>query len=307
MPGQQQNNLIVIAGPTAVGKTRVCIELAKKLSTVVISADSRQFYKEMKIGTATPDEVETQGIKHYFICSKSIFDYYNISRYESDVIQLLDELFPLHKSIIITGGSGLYIDAVCKGIDILPDPDESIRNTLNDLYRNKGIKALQEQIKELDPDYYATADIRNPKRLLRAIEVCLATGLKYSSLRLNQRKERNFNIIKICLERQKEDIIKRISDRTDDMMKAGLLEEARQLYPHRECNALNTIGYKELFSCIEGKMSVAEAIAKIKTNTWRYAKRQITWFKRDKDYQWFAAEDTQKMLFYIQSAIYEND
>lgn len=302
---KQQNYLIVIAGPTAVGKTRLCIELAKKLSTVIISADSRQFYKEMKIGTAAPDEVDNQGIKHYFICSKSIINYYNISRYEKEVVQLLDELFALHKTIIMTGGSGLYIDAVCKGIDILPDPDENIRKKLSELYRNNGITALQEQIKKLDPDYYATADINNPKRLLRAIEVCLSTGSTYSSLRLNQPKERNFNIIKICIERQKEDLLKRISDRTDGMMKAGFLEEARQLYPHRECNALNTIGYKELFSHIEGKISIDEAIEKIKTNTWRYAKRQLTWFKRDKDYQWFAADDTEKILLYIQSKIQE--
>jgi len=293
------NTLIVIAGPTATGKTAISIDLAHKLGTEIISADSRQVYKEMRIGTAAPGLDEMQGIKHYFIGNLSIHDSYDVSKYESDVSSLLKKLFIKYRYVIMTGGSGLYIDAVCKGIDELPDPDPELRLKLNNILKTNGITELQKRLKELDPDFYSSVDLMNPKRLIRSIEVCLLTGTTYSSLRVNKKKEHNFNVVKIGLNRDKSDLTDRINKRIIKMFGDGLMEEAQALYPYRHLNALNTVGYKELFSVLDGEITLDEAIEKIQTNTWRLAKRQLTWFRKDDSYSWFHPESGGAVLNYI--------
>ena len=276
--------LLVIAGPTAVGKTQFAIETALQCESVVLSADSRQFYREMKIGTAAPTNEELAMVKHYFIGNLSIHDYYSVSKYEQDVLQLLPSLFARHNVVVMTGGSGLYIDAVCNGIDELPDPDPEIRQFVNDIYKNDGIETLRAQLRKVDKAYYDTCNLADHKRMIRAVEVSLQTGKPYSEFLKNPHKKRDFDIIKYCLVRPREELFGRINQRVDLMMEQGLLEEARQLYPHRELNSLNTVGYKELFDFFDGKLSLEQAITDIKTHTRRYAKRQMTWFKRDGSY-----------------------
>ncbi|HPY81476.1 MAG TPA: tRNA (adenosine(37)-N6)-dimethylallyltransferase MiaA [Bacteroidales bacterium] len=278
--------LIVIAGPTAVGKTKFCLNLAKKYQTSIISADSRQFYRELKIGTAAPTEQELQTVPHYFIAHLSIHDYYSTSRFEQDVLQLLPSLFQQNQVVIMTGGSGLYLDTVCHGIDELPDPDPEIRQYVIALYEKKGIEELRKQLRILDYDYYQKVDIANYKRLMRAIEVSLQTGMPYSKFLQQKRKKRDFEIEKYCLVRPREILFERINRRVDEMMENNLLQEAKQLHPYRKLNALNTVGYKELFQYIEGQITLEEAINNIKVNTRRYAKRQLNWFKRDPNYQY---------------------
>lgn len=278
--------LVVVAGPTAVGKTQFCIALAKQYACPIISADSRQFYREMNIGTATPSKEEMSGVPHYFVGHLSINDYYSVSRFEQDVLQLLPTLFQQTNTVIMTGGSGLYLDAVCYGIDELPDPDPAIREEVITLYENEGLTALQTKLQLLDPEYYESVDIANHKRLIRAIEVCLQTGKPYSSFRSMSQKVRDFDIVKYCLSRPRDILFSRINQRVDLMMEQGFLEEATQLYPHRHLNALNTVGYKELFQYLDGVLSLEEAVNDIKTHTRRYAKRQLSWFKRDASYQY---------------------
>ena len=288
--------LIVITGPTAVGKTSVSIELARTLSVEILSCDSRQFYKEMKIGTGRPSLNQLQLIPHHFIAHLSIHDNYNVSRFESDALQKLDQLFKTSPFALLVGGSGLYINAVCHGIDDLPDPDRALRDQLNNLYHTEGIKALQDKLWELDPIYFKHVDQSNPKRLLRAIEVCLTTGLMYSSLRKNEPKPRKFRILKIGLQRDREDLNNRINSRVDQMMEEGLLAEVKELIPFRHLNALNTVGYKELFDYFDGKYTLEQAVEKIKTHTRRFAKRQMTWFRKDQEIQWFHPDDLHKIL-----------
>lgn len=278
--------LIVIAGPTAVGKTEYCLSLAKKYNTAIISADSRQFYREMKIGTAVPSDSELLSVPHHFIGNLSIFDYYSVSRFEEEVLQLLSSLFEHAPVVIMTGGSGLYIDAVCYGIDKLPPPEPSVRDYVTQLYEKQGLNALQKHLQLLDPEYYKEVDIANHKRLMRAIEVCLQTGKTYSSFRVLKEKKRDFEIEKYCLMRPRHILFNRINQRVDKMMKNNWLDEARTLYPHRNLNALNTVGYKELFRYIEGEISLLQAVEEIKKNTRRYAKRQISWFRRDSSYKY---------------------
>ncbi|HOF46571.1 MAG TPA: tRNA (adenosine(37)-N6)-dimethylallyltransferase MiaA [Bacteroidales bacterium] len=278
--------LIVIAGATAVGKTKFCLNLAKKYQTSIISADSRQFYRELKIGTAAPTEQELQTVPHYFIAHLSIHDYYSTSRFEQDVLQLLPSLFQQNQVVIMTGGSGLYLDTVCHGIDELPDPDPEIRQYVIALYEKKGIEELRKQLRILDYDYYQKVDIANYKRLMRAIEVSLQTGMPYSKFLQQKRKKRDFEIEKYCLVRPREILFERINRRVDEMMENNLLQEAKQLHPYKKLNALNTVGYKELFQYIEGQITLEEAINNIKVNTRRYAKRQLNWFKRDPNYQY---------------------
>ena len=278
--------LIVVAGPTAVGKTQFCIALAKQYGCSIISADSRQFYREMNIGTAAPTKEEMAGVPHYFVGHLSINDYYSVSRFEQDVLQLLPTLFQQTNTVIMTGGSGLYLDAVCYGIDELPDPDPAIREEVIRLYENEGLTALQTKLQLLDPEYYESVDVANHKRLIRAIEVCLQTGKPYSSFRSMSQKVRDFDIVKYCLSRPRDILFSRINQRVDLMMEQGFLEEATQLYPHRHLNALNTVGYKELFQYLDGVLSLEEAVNDIKTHTRRYAKRQLSWFKRDASYQY---------------------
>ena len=276
--------LLVIAGPTAVGKTQFAIETALQCESVVLSADSRQFYREMKIGTAAPSDEDLATVKHYFIGNLSIHDYYSVSKYEQDVLQLLQSLFAQHNVVVMTGGSGLYIDAVCNGIDELPDPDPEIRQFVNDIYKNDGIETLRAQLRKVDKAYYDTCNLADHKRMIRAVEVSLQMGKPYSEFLKNPHKKRDFDILKYCLVRPREELFGRINRRVDLMMEQGLLEEARQLYPYRELNSLNTVGYKELFDFFDGKLSLEQAVTDIKTHTRRYAKRQMTWFKRDGSY-----------------------
>lgn len=273
--------LLVITGPTAVGKTDFTISLAERLGTPIISADSRQMFRELKIGTAAPTEAELARVQHYFVGNLSIHDYYNVSMFEQQVLELLETLFLSHPVVIMTGGSPQYIDAVCNGIDELPDPEPNIRQYVNNLYKTNGIDALRAQLSLLDPDYYERVNHNDYKRMIRAVEVSLQMKKPYSQCLHQTKKERDFKIEKCYLNRPREVLFDRISRRVDAMMEQGLLEEARQLLPYRDLNALNTVGYKELFDYFDGKCSLEQAVEDIKTHTRRYAKRQLTWFKRD--------------------------
>jgi tRNA dimethylallyltransferase len=307
------HTLIVIAGPTAIGKTSLSIQLAKHFSCPVISADSRQFFKEMRIGTAKPSLEEMQGITHYFIGSHSITDQYNVGKFEKEAIQLLEELFKTHETLILVGGSGLYTNAVCNGFDELPEADEAIRNNINTLIEAEGIEGLQLLLKKLDPVYYNQVDIQNPQRISRALEVCLITGKPYSEFRKDKLKERDFHCIKIGLNTVREVLYDRINLRVDQMMKEGLLEEVRSLERFKHLNALQTVGYKELFDCLpeleankEYPVTYQQILEKatdlIKQNTRRFAKRQLTWFRRDEQMKWFEPQDVVAILTYIEES-----
>jgi len=291
--------LIVVAGPTAVGKTSFCIELAKELQTEILSADSRQFYKETVIGTAAPTMEERQGIEHHFVGNLSVFDYYNVSMFEQDALLKLNQLFNDNQYAILTGGSGLYLDAVCNGIDNLPDIDSLLRQSLKMRLESEGLLPLLNELQKLDKEYYEIVDKQNPKRILRALEVCLQTGKTYTSLRTQTTKQRNFDIVKICLALPRNVLNERINLRTDEMLKNEFLGEAQSLFPHRNLNALNTVGYKELFDYLSGEISLETSIEKIKTNTRRYAKRQMTWFKKDTNYAFFEPSQYDEILDYI--------
>ncbi len=293
------DTLVVIIGPTAIGKTDLSIYLAQKLATEIISADSRQFYKELKIGTAVPDNAQLKAVKHHFIGNKSIHDYYNASSFEFEVINLLKKLFLKKNQVIMVGGSGMYVDAVCKGIDDLPEIDMEIRNSLIKKFETEGIESLRFELKRLDPDYYAIADLKNPKRLLKALEITLQTGKPYSTFRTKTIKKRNFNILKIGLNMDREKLYERIELRVDKMIENGLIDEAKQFIKYKNLNSLNTVGYKELFPYIEGEYSLERAIELIKRNTRRYAKRQLSWFKRDKEINWFMPDEKEKILNFI--------
>jgi tRNA dimethylallyltransferase len=294
--------LVVIAGPTAAGKTSLSIRLACHFSTEILSADSRQFYREMKIGTACPSLEELQAVPHHFIGNISIHENYNVSRYEQEALAKLDLLFRDHRIVLLTGGSGLYINAVRHGIDDLPDPDDAIRESLKQLLAEEGIAALRSRLKMLDPAYYEQVDLANPKRLLRALEVCLTTGLPYSSQRKNEPKPRNFKQVMIGITPEKEELYTRINSRVDAMMESGLLAETEALLPFRHLNALNTVGYKELFDYFDGKKSLDQAVADIKTHTRRYAKRQMTWFRKDEAVRWFHPLEFTKIVDCIKIA-----
>ncbi len=297
---QQPKTLVVIAGPTAVGKTEAAIEAAQHFNTVILSADSRQFYKKLRIGTAAPDAEQLARVPHHFIGHLNLDDYYNVSRYEHDVLGLLGDLFKQHNPVIMTGGSMLYIDAVTRGIDALPDADPAIRDQINRWHTDDGIAGLREKLKKLDPDYYEKVDLNNPNRLKRAIEVCLATGKTYSSQRSNTVKARDFNIIKIGLNLPREVLFERIALRTEKMISDGLLQEVQSLREFRGENALNTVGYKELFRYLDGDITLEQAIRDIKTNTRRYAKRQLTWLKRDEEMKWFPPAPTAAIIRHIE-------
>lgn len=280
------NKLIVVAGPTASGKTSYSIQLAQKLGTVILSADSRQFYKEMSIGTAAPTEDELRQAKHYFVHHISIEDKYDVADYERDAISLLNQLFKQYESVILTGGSGLFIDAVCNGIDPMPDVEPEIREKVENLLREGGLKAMQDEVKRLDPEYFALVDQQNPRRLQRCLEICYQTGNTFTSFRQRQTVQRDFEIEKYALFWNREELIRRIDHRVDLMMKQGLLDEALLLYPKRQLNALNTVGYKELFEYFDGRCSLKEAVEQIKIHTRQYAKRQMTWLRKDNSYHW---------------------
>lgn len=299
-----QPTLLVIAGPTAVGKTALSIQLAQHFKTEIISADSRQFYKEISIGTAKPSLAEMQGIKHHFIHSHSINNEINVNNYEIEVISLLNDLFKTHKIVILTGGSGLYIDAVCDGFDDnLPEANSIIRAELEQLHQKYGIGILQEKLNQLDPVFYSEIDLQNTKRLIRAIEVCMLSKQPYSTLRKGKKQLRNFKVIKIALNLPKDELNQRINKRVDGMIKTGLLEEAKAMLPFKTKNALNTVGYKELFGYFENKLTIEQAIEKIKVNTRRYAKRQIAWFDRAADYTWFNPNQKKEIVAFINKTI----
>jgi tRNA dimethylallyltransferase len=296
---KSEKYLVVIAGPTAVGKTDVAIQLAKEWKTEIISADSRQFYNEMSIGTAKPDLQQLNDVKHHFVGHLSIHDYYNVSRFENDALQVLNALFEQHNLVFMVGGSGLYIDAVCRGIDDFPDPEPEYRNYLKGVYQDDGIAKLQEMLLEQDPEYFASVDINNPNRLLRALEVCHTTGKKFSEQRLNSSKKRDFQIIKIGLNLPRPELFSRIELRVDQMIEKGLAEEVKSLLPYRHLNALNTVGYKEIFEYLDSEITLEQAIINIKTSTRRYAKRQLTWFNRTDDYKWFEPSQLNEISNYL--------
>ena len=289
--------LIVIAGPTASGKTATAIEVAKALNTVIINADSRQFYKEMSIGTAVPTPKELQEVKHYFVQHISILDHYDVAAYEKDVMILLRKLFMEHDQVVLTGGSGLFIDAVCKGIDAMPDIDKAVRQKVEQLFRDGGLTALQQEVQRLDPEYWTIVDRKNPRRLQRALEVCYQTGKTFTSFRTSTSAKRDFDIVKYALLWDKQQLYNRINLRVEQMLSQGLVEEARRLYPYRKYNALNTVGYKELFDYFDGKTNLMEAIEQIKLNTRHYAKRQMTWLRRDQEYNWINPSMGERITF----------
>ena len=288
--------LIVIAGPTASGKTAFSIKLAKALDTVILSADSRQFYKEMSIGTAAPTQEELSQVQHYFVHHISIEDKYDVADYERDAIALLDELFKTHDAVVMTGGSGLFIDAVCNGIDAMPDVKPETREKVQKLFDEGGIKALQDEVQRLDPEYFSIVDQQNPRRLQRALEVCYQTGQPFSSFRCGNAVQRDFDIKKYALLWDRQALIKRIDKRVDIMMEQGLFEEAKALYPKRHLNALNTVGYKELFAHFDGDCTLKEAVEQIKIHTRQYAKRQMTWLRKDTSYQWIMPSDLEEVI-----------
>ncbi len=282
----KEKKLIILLGPTGVGKTELSLQMAEELGTEIISCDSRQMYREMKIGTAAPTEEELKRVPHHFIGHLSIHDYYSCGRFEIDALAKCNELFQSHDTVIMTGGSMLYIDAVCKGIDDIPNIDEELRQSLLERYQNEGIENIRQELKILDPDYYKFVDLQNHKRIIHALEVCIQSGKPYSSFRSESVKKRPFTIEKIGLNRPREVLYDRINKRVDIMMENGLLEEAKSLYPFKGLNALNTVGYKELFNYFDGIWTLDFAIQMIKQNSRRYAKKQLTWFNRDSEITW---------------------
>lgn len=291
------DTLVVITGPTAVGKTALTMQLAQHYGVPIINADSRQIYRELKIGTAAPTEEQQRLVKHYFVGTKSIDDYYNASMYEQEVLELLDaERSTFH---VLSGGSMMYIDAVCNGIDDIPTVCDDIREEMKRRYAEEGLEALCEDLRRLDPEHYAIVDRQNHRRVIHALEICYQTGKTYTSFRTQQKKERPFRIVKIGLNRDREELYNRINQRVDQMMEDGLLEEVKSLIGKRNTNALNTVGYKELFDYLDGRWSLDEAVERIKGNTRRYARKQLTWYKRDAEMRWFHPDNIEEILNYL--------
>jgi len=288
--------LLVLAGPTGVGKTALSIQIAKHFSTEIISCDSRQIFREMRVGTAVPPEEILTQVPHHFIHSHSIFEKYNASKFEAEILDLLPQLFEIHDIVVMTGGSMLYIDAVCKGIDDLPDIDPELRQNLKERMKKEGIASLRNELKLVDSDYYHEADLQNPVRIIHALEIFYTTGKSFSSQRTKTQKQRDFRIVKVCLNRERSELYGRINQRVDEMMHLGLEQEARRLYPHRHLNTLNTVGYREMFDYFDGGCTLEEAVEKIKANTRKYARKQLTWFRKDPEIQWFHPDQYQEML-----------
>lgn len=291
--------LVLITGPTAVGKSILGAEVAHRLGTGLVSADARQFYRELKIGTAPPDPETLARAPHHFIGHLSIFDYYNVSMFERQALEVLEKLFETSGYAVAAGGSGLYLDTLCQGIGDLPDADTGIRAYVQDVFRSGGLEALRNWVRRIDPVYYDEVDLANPNRLMRGIEVFLSTGIPFSELRNNQAVKRNFKIKRIILNRERSDLFARINQRVDRMLEEGLVEEAVAFFPYRHLNALNTVGYKELFAWLANRSSLQEAVEKIKTNSRRYAKRQLTWFKRYPEAGWFHPDDLEGIMSFI--------
>ena len=297
------NNLVVLIGPTAVGKTATSFAIAEHFGCPIISADSRQMYSGMEIGTAMPTKEELASHKHYFVGQLAPGDYYSAARYEADVLDLLEKEFPHHPTMLLTGGSMMYIDAVCYGIDDIPTVDEETRAMVIDKYNREGLESLAAELRLLDPEYYAEADIKNPKRVMHALEICYMTGKKYSSFRTRRKKQRPFNIIKIGLRRDREELYERINRRVDLMIEQGLVEEVKQFAHLKEHNSLNTVGYKEIFKYLDGEWTLDFAIEKIKQNTRIYSRKQVTWYQKDEEITWFHPDDVKDILAYIEKRL----
>jgi len=307
-----RDTLIVITGPTAVGKTALCLDIAEHYGLPVINGDSRQIYRELRIGTAAPSAEELQRAKHYFVGTLSVDDYYSASMYEQQVMTLLHGLFRQNRGVaLLTGGSMMYIDAVCNGIDDIPTIRSDIRERMKERLAKEGLESLVEELRTLDPEHYNVVDRKNTRRVVHALEICHQTGKTYTSFRKRQARQRPFNIVKIALNRSRETLYDRINARVDKMMEAGLEEEAKSLYHKRSLNALNTVGYKEMFEYLDGHWTLEEAIERLKGNTRRYARKQLTWFKRDESVRWFTLdEDNENIRYFIDDIIhktYEQD
>lgn len=299
-----QNTLLVILGPTGVGKTELCLRVAEHFGLPIINADSRQLFREIPIGTAAPTEEQQNRVKHYFVGTLSVTDYYSASRYEEDVMRFLDNYYSTQGPLaLLTGGSMMYIDSLCNGIDDIPTVDEKTRELMKVRYLNEGLEPLCTELKELDPEYYSIVDKKNPKRVVHALEICLMTGKTYTSFRKNEKKQRPFRILKIGLNRDREELYNRINKRVDEMMAFGLELEARQVYPLRHVYALNTVGYKELFEYFDGKCTLDEAVFRIKCDSRKYCRKQLTWFRRDPSIRWFHPDNIEEIIKYIETVL----
>lgn len=295
--------LIVLIGPTGVGKTELSLKLAENYHTCIVSADSRQLYKDLRIGTAAPTSEQQAHVKHYLVGNLKLTDYYSAARYETEALNILEKLFFTKNIVILTGGSMMYIDAICKGIDDIPTIDQETRQTVMQKYEQDGLDHLCAELHLLDPEYYKIVDLKNPKRIIHALEICYMTGKTYTSFRSGKKKKRPFRIIKIGLKRDREELYQRINDRVDQMMKDGLLEEARLVYPFKTLNSLNTVGYKELFKYLDKEWDLPFAMEKIKQNSRIYSRKQMTWFKRDQEIRWFHPKQENEILAYIQQLL----
>ncbi|MBR8724548.1 tRNA (adenosine(37)-N6)-dimethylallyltransferase MiaA [Bacteroides pyogenes] len=295
--------LIVLIGPTGVGKTELSLRLAEGFQTSIVSADSRQLYADLKIGTAAPTEEQLKRVPHYLVGTLRLTDYYSAAQYEAEAMEILNRLFTRRDVVILTGGSMMYVDAVCKGIDDIPTVDEDTRRTMLQRYETEGLEPLCAELRLLDPEYYRILDLKNPKRVIHALEICYMTGRTYTSFRTRQTKERPFRILKIGLKRDREELYGRINQRVDEMMKDGLLDEVRSVLPYRHLNSLNTVGYKELFKYLDGEWELPFAIEKIKQNSRIYSRKQMTWFKRDEEIRWFHPEQETEIRAYIQEML----
>ncbi|MGQ9621334.1 MAG: tRNA (adenosine(37)-N6)-dimethylallyltransferase MiaA [Bacteroidales bacterium] len=302
-----QNTLIVILGPTGVGKTDLSVEIATYFNTEIISCDSRQFYQELQIGTSAPSKEYLKKVRHHFVKFIPVTNYYSASMFEGDVLSLLLDLFSRNSVVIMAGGSGLYIDAVCRGIDDIPDADPAARKKYLNIYRDEGIESLRIALRMLDPEYYRSVDLKNHRRIIRALEICETTGRPYSSFLRKEKPVRDFRIIKLGLERPRSELYKRINNRVDRMIEEGLEKEAYKLLEYRHLNALQTPGYRELFDYFDKKISLDTAINLIKRNTRRYAKRQITWWAKDREIKWFYPDDIDKIIKYIEAGTGKED
>lgn len=296
-----KKTLIVLIGPTGVGKTDLSIKIAEKYNSPIISADSRQLYSELKIGTAAPTEEYLKRIKHYFVGTLKLTDYYSAAQYESDVMELLETLFRTHDTILLTGGSMMYVDAICKGIDDIPTVDNETRKMMMEKYENEGLERLCSELKLLDPEYYSIVDLKNPKRVIHALEICYMTGRTYTSFRTGNKKQRPFEIIKIGLYRDREELYERINRRVDIMINEGLIDEVKSVYKYKELNSLNTVGYKEIIQYLDGNWTLDYAIEKIKQNSRIYSRKQMTWFKRDNEINWFNPDNEDDIIEFIEN------
>ena len=295
--------LVILLGPTAVGKTELSLRLADCFHSPILSCDSRQLYRDLPIGTAAPTAAQLARVPHYFIGTLGLEDYYSAAQYEQDALAVLAQEFQTHDTLVMTGGSMMYIDAVCEGIDDIPTVDDETRNLLKQRYAAEGLEPLQKELRLLDPEYYAACDIRNTKRVIHALEICYMTGRTYTSFRVRATKERPFRILKVGLRRERADLFDRINCRVTQMADQGLIEEARRVLPFRHCNSLNTVGYKEIFQYLDGEWTLDFALEKIRRNTRVYAKKQMTWFKKDEATRWFHPNDEAGILRYLQEAL----